>query len=217
MYAVRQEFENHEIEIESKDFNQFRSEYLKATSELDQCILKNPYQKSRIFMKIYFNSKEDFEMKERVVKALGPVFEIALDRTLDKEDLSYLITYKDKSFYFKSYDNYFEFSLGDSNEGRVALSMISIVYAILYSEDNLKKYNEKFLLINDSIIEGGFNSASFNGLQGYYFSNYFVKWLLDLRHHATKSQFVKETDFEGLFSLIENLENPKDDLNFTLN
>ena len=35
MYAVRQEFENHEIEIESKDFNQFRSESLKATSELD--------------------------------------------------------------------------------------------------------------------------------------------------------------------------------------
>lgn len=223
MYYLRQEFlidgKKEEIEIDEKDFVAFKNSYFKSSKKFKDVISfsEDSKQRARIFLGISFESEVDFTIKKRVIKALSPVFEIALDNAFDSEDKNYLINYRNLGFSFEVKPNMFIFSLGDSNDNNLSFSMAALVYSIVYDKDNLEKFNNKFLLINDSIIEGGFNSASFNGLQGYYFSNYFVKWLIDLRRYASKTDMIDDSEYEPIFNLIDNLENPKDHLVFTKN
>ncbi len=223
MYYIRQEFligdELKEIEVYDGDFIGFKNKYFEKAKKFEN-FSSYDYktgQSARVYLGISFDSEKDFTIKKRLIKALSPVFEIGLDRANDPEDKNYLVNFRKNGFDFQVKDKMMVFSLGDSNEKSLTFSMASLVYANLYDQDNLEKFNDKFLLINDSIIEGGYNSASFNGLQGYYFSNYFVKWLIDLRKYGTRCDFIEEKEFEPLFTLIDNLENPKDKLFFTKN
>lgn len=223
MFYLRQEFlvdgKKEEIEIKEEDFIVFKNNYFKSSKKYKDVISYDEESKkrARIYLGVSFDSEKDFTIKKRVITALSPVFEIALDKAYDSEDKSYLINYRNLGFEFEVKENLMIFSLGDSNDNNLSFSMIALVYANLYDDENLGKFNKKFLLINDSIIEGGYNSASFNGLQGYYFSNYFVKWLIDLRKYASRCDFIEEKEYEPIFTLIDELENPKDRLMFSKN
>lgn len=216
MYCLRQEYiscnKKEEISVFADDFESFKDQYFSLSKDSSDL---SSYDKelnlsARIYMKVKFTSEKDFTIKKRVIKALSPIMEIALDRAIDQDDPSYLINYRKNGFYFRVEGDYMEFSLGDSNPKELAFSIVSMLYAVLYDEEILEKYNNKFELIRDDIVEGGFNSASFNGLQGYYFSNYFVKWLIDLRKYASTCDFINQNNFDEIFNLIDNLENPKD-------
>lgn len=220
MYYLRQEFiingKKEIIEIDENDYKAFKDKYFVLTRKYNKVISfdQDSNKRARIFLGICFNSTDDFKVKKDVVRALSPIFEIALDKACDKNDKNYLINYRNLGFVFEVKNDRFIFSLGDSNDSKIGFSMAALVYSIIYNKDNLEKFKDKFLLINDSIIEGGYNSASFNGLQGYYFSNYFVKWLLDLKKYASRSSIAEKEDYEPIFGLIEELENPKDKMVF---
>ena len=217
MYSIRQNFpvdgNIKEIKIKENDFDSFKSEYFEATKDLTIDGIMDNIQcpdQARIIVDIFFDNDDDYMLKEKVVKSLGPIFEIALDNTYQVNDDRYLLKYQKEGAYFKKHDGYFSFSLGDSNEPKISFSMIALVYALVNSKDILQMLSKIFELTTTSIIDGGYNSASYNGLQGYYFSRYFVKWLLDIRELANKYSHIDKIEFDEIFYLIENLENPKD-------
>lgn len=219
LYSIRQEFikENQiiEIDVEENEFENFVRTYLAKTNSLtiDDCSFSEQYKLSaRIFLKISFFSHEDLEIKLKIIKALGPIFEIALDKSICSYDDKYLLNYRIKGFFIDVKDEYIIFSLGDSNNWEISLSMISLVYALFYNEGNLQELWKIFEGTRDSIVAGGFNSASFNGLQGYYYSRYFVKWLLDMKELAKRDNEISGQYFQGVYDLIEDLKNPKDEI-----
>ncbi|MDO5026566.1 MAG: hypothetical protein Q4E50_01910 [Tissierellia bacterium] len=223
MYYIRQEFLSggklEEIEVLERDFIGFKNKYFSLAKQFRNTSSYDDQTKrsARIYLGISFDCPKDLERKEKVLKALSPVFEIALDKAYDPKDRNYLVNFRRQGFEFELRGDMMIFSLGDSNDMRLSFSMAALVYANIYEEENLEKFHDKFSLINDSIIQGGYNSASFNGLQGYYFSNYFVKWLIDLRKYAHRCDFIDQREYEAIFDLIDNLENPKDSLFFSRN
>ncbi|NLW52034.1 MAG: hypothetical protein GXY87_01535 [Tissierellia bacterium] len=218
MFSIEQGFlvngKAHKINVCEKDFELFKKKYFEVTRSLtiDEIVdySVNPDQKTRIIVDIFYEDEDDFRKKEKVVRSFGPIFEIALDNTYQENDDRYLLKYRKQGAYFEKEDGYFRFSLGDSNEPSISFSMIALVYALIYEGIILQKLDEKFERITPAIIDGGYNSASFNGLQGYYFSNYFVKWLLDIKSLANKYSSIDGAEFDPLYALIWNLENPKD-------
>lgn len=219
LYSIRQEFISNnslkEIIVEDKDFDCFLTKYFFQSESLtidDSSYLEEKNLTARIFLRLIYFNEEDLEAKLRIIKALGPIFEIALDRAICSYDENYLLNYRNHGRKLQVEKDYIEFSLGDSNNPQISISMISLVYALLYNQRALDQLSVDFELITDSIVTGGFNSASFNGLQGYYYSRYFVKWLLDLKMLAKSDNVIEEKHFEEIFKLIEDLKNPKDEI-----
>jgi len=219
LYSIRQEFiidnsiEN--IIVEDRDFDCFLTKYFFQSESLPIDVSSYDEEKdltARIFLKLRYFNEEDLKAKLRIIKALGPVFEIALDKANCSYDDKYLLNYRKHGRVINVEYDFIEFSLGDSNNPLISISMVSLVYAILYKQDAINQLTADFELITDAIINGGFNSASYNGLQGYYYSRYFVKWLLDLKMLAKSENVIDEKHFEAIFKLIENLKNPKDEI-----
>lgn len=217
MFSIRQEYiENEQLkyfEAQGKSYEEFKENYCKLAAEL---LAQSPsYSEgreisARIYIDLYFSSAEDYQKKLKTARSLAPVMEIAMDRAISGIDGGYLINYRKNGFYLENNKKFFRISLGDSNDRDFSLGIVSLFYAILYDEYLLNEYYNKFDKINERIIDGGFNSASFNGLQGYYFSSYFIKWLLDMKEDASKSKVVNSHEFQPIYELFDQLDNPKD-------
>lgn len=219
LYSIRQEFiSNNSIEeiiVEEKDFDCFLTKYFFQSESLtidDSSYNEEENLTARIFLKLRYFNEEDLKAKFRIIKAMGPIFEIALDKANCSCDKYYLLNYRKHGRKLQVKEDCIEFSLGDSNNPQISISMISLVYALMYNQSAIDQLTADFELITDAIVKGGFNSASYNGLQGYYYSRYFVKWLIDLKMLAKSDNVIDEKHFEEIFKLIETLKNPKDEI-----
>ncbi len=217
MFSIRQEYIYEEevkyFDLERENIEEFKEAYntlAPQAIDLGPSYLEEGKLSARIFIDIHYSSREDYIKKRGLVKALAPVVEIVMDRSISDFDEAYLINYRKEGFIFEEGKDLFRISLGDSNVRDFSLAIISLYYAFIYNKALVDKYLEKFAMINDRIIDGGFNSASFNGLQGYYFSSYFIKWILDLIEDALEAGLIEKPEIKPLYDLINNLDNPKD-------
>lgn len=219
MYSIRQDYIDKgkvkHFYLEREDFDEFKRAYRSlapAAIDLGPAYQDKGEISARIIIDIYYTSQEDFIKKSKLARALAPVMEVVMDRAINDQDERYLVNYRKEGFFYEEDKERFRISLGDSNPRNFSLAIISLYYAVIYDKVLVDKYLEKFVMINDRIIAGGFNSASFNGLQGYYFSSYFIKWFLDLIGDALEANLVENNEIKPIYELISNLDNPKDRL-----
>ena len=217
MYSIRQDYIDEDkvkhFDLERDDFDEFKRAYRSLAPvaiDLGPAYQDKGELSARIIIDICCSSKEDYIKKIRLARAIAPVMEVVMDRAIKDQDKRYLFNYREKGFLYEEGKNHFRISLGDSNPRDFSLAIISLYYAFIYDKVLVDKYLEKFVMINDRIIAGGFNSASFNGLQGYYFSSYFIKWILDLIEDALEAGLIEMSEIKPLYELINYLDNPKD-------
>lgn len=217
MFSIRQEYisegEVKHFDLERENIEKFKEAYKTLAPQaidLAPSYMEEGKLSARIFIDIHYSSHEDYIKKRGLVKALAPVVEIVMDRSISDIDEGYLINYRKEGFFFEEGKDLFRISLGDSNARDFSLAIISLFYAVVYNKDLVNNYLGKFAMINDRIIAGGFNSASYNGLQGYYFSSYFIKWILDLIDDTLEAELIEKSEIKPLYELINNLDNPKD-------
>ena len=215
MYNIKQDFlvdqNKIQLEIEADSHGAFKEKYLESSKDFtNQGPFSTDQGEFRIFVDVKYYSLEDKKRKELVIRSISPIFEIALDNTCDTKDVKYLLNYINYGGHFKDENGFFRLCLGDSNSPDISLAAINLFYSLVYNEANLKTLEKEFEGMRPQIVEGAYNSASFNGLQGYYYSKYFVRWLLIFKHLALLNKACDQEDLEALFTIIEQLETPKE-------
>lgn len=159
-------------------------------------------------IKIKIRRKEGQEDLIKVLDGLAPIMEVLLDNSYG--DDKYLYNRRKRPKELEIYPDYLVYDMGDSGEKDLVKASVGLIYSLVYQQELFQVLEEAFLLMRKEIVEGGFNSASFNGLQGYYFSRYFVKWLIDLRDLVEKKPLEGEDFLFGLEDYVDKLENPRD-------
>ncbi|MDO4778094.1 MAG: hypothetical protein Q4A42_00890 [Tissierellia bacterium] len=201
MYKAEQEvYGNRDISftVEEKSIDEFIEKYGKIYDLNASHIKDKDSNKSRIY--IYLK-----DVDKRIIQGLAPIFEIALENSKPCEfDEKHLKNYRDQGFVYEEDEAYINISLGDSNDKEISLAGI-VLYFLLLDMKYLQLSTE-FEYMKENICRGGFNSAIYNGLEGYYYSKYFVKWLLDFKEYIIENP--RFSIVKPLYDLVENLENP---------
>lgn len=159
-------------------------------------------------LKIKIRRKEGQEDLVKVLEGLAPIMEVLLDNSYG--DDKYLYNRRKRPRRVEVYPDYVFYDMGDSGDKDLVKASIGLIYSLVYQRELFQVLEEDFSLMRKEIVDGGFNSASFNGLEGYYFSRYFVKWLIDLRALVEKSPLEGEDFLFALEDYVDKLENPRD-------
>lgn len=194
----------YKVEFENFKFDNFSI----SASNLEDLIKKyEKFYKKFEYGRIYIHLNKAVD--KSVIFGLAPIFEIISENNLvDNFDGKYLLNYRKNGFLFKELDTSYIVSLGDNNEFEFIKSLIVFYYTLIYEKDIYKKLLNMFKYMREDISLGGFNSAVYNGLEGYYYSGYFVKWAYDLRNLIRERLPEDIKELSAVFYFIDNLENP---------
>lgn len=106
--------------------------------------------------------------------------------------------------------NYLEIRQMDSVPEKYAFAAAALLKGVLYSEEALDELSEYFSEAVESMVVRGKNSGHDNGIQGYYFSDYFARWGLRLIELAKKGLSEEESMLiNPLYELWNNLDTPR--------
>lgn len=213
MFKILQEFikgqEIEEIEIEAESLEGLLKEYSKLYMKINSWTYDSSRGKVGARLYLWIDLQEEIEDLRKVVWGMAPIWEIALDNHAEEDgDQSYLYNYRNHGYYYDEKGGIIMISLGDSNRADISSAAIYLYYSLLYNKGSFNKLKDIFSPINEGIVKGGFNSAVFNGLEGYYFSSYFVKWLIDFINMAKEIEGFNYKVVEGFELMIQNLDNP---------
>ena len=219
MFELRQEFfkglegEKIELSLKATSLDKLFQEYDKRIEKLKSQgdiytlgALEKDGPMARL--EIVLNPGRDLESTYRIGHALGPIMEILLDNGL--RAYGYLYNRKRGAGGIRESQFGLVFNMGDSVEPGLVKATVALVYSVFYKPSIFKVLERDFGLMDEAIVAGGYNSASFNGLEGYYFSRYFVKWLIDLRSLVFEQAPENYKYLEGLEAYVDKLENPLD-------
>ncbi len=213
MFKILQEFirgqKTEKIEIEAESLEVLLEEYSKLYMKIDSCTYDSSKGKVGARIYLWIDLQEEVENLRKVVLGMAPIWEIALDNHAKEDgDQNYLYNYRNLGYYYDEKGGIIMISLGDSNRADISSAAIYLYYSLLYNKGSFNKLKDIFSPINEGIVNGGFNSAIFNGLEGYYFSSYFVKWLIDFINMAKEIEGFNYKVVEGFELMIQNLANP---------
>lgn len=201
MYKAEQEvYVNRDISftVEANSIDEFIDKYGKMYDLNAFHIKELDSNKSRIY--IYLK-----DVDKRIIQGLAPIFEIVLENSKPCEsDEKHLKNYRDQGFVYEEDEAYIKISLGDSNDKKISLAGIVLYFLLL--DMKYPQLLTEFEHMKENICRGGFNSAVYNGLEGYYYSKYFVKWLLDFKEYIIENP--RFSIVKPLYDLVENLQNP---------
>lgn len=105
---------------------------------------------------------------------------------------------------------YLEIRVMDEVPRQYAFGAAAMFKGLLYDETVFDELEKTFRDANANIVERGKNSGRDNGIQGYYFKDYFAHWGIRLLDMAKRGLEEKEQRYlEPLYELWGNLDTPR--------
>jgi len=105
---------------------------------------------------------------------------------------------------------YIEVRQMDEIPEEYAFGMTALIKGLVYDARNLDELAEYFKEATVSMVERGKNSGNDNGIQGYYYSDYFAHWGIRLAEMAERALPEEEAVLIGpLKAMWQNLDTPR--------
>lgn len=105
---------------------------------------------------------------------------------------------------------FLEVRMMDEVPGNLAFGAAVLLKGLLYDEENLHFLETEFADASESMVARGKNSGRDNGIQGYYFSDYFAHWGVRLADRAKRAVSGAEGEFlDDLRRMWDQLDTPR--------